>query len=984
MNSSEKGHKPGPKLKLIMTFLVIGAVLTPLILSSSILFHQALNTFEREIHTRNSMVANSGANEVSRILSQHKRLITAIAKGLEVKGPDNAFYTYPEELEFLASFPSIKNILLLDKNGRVREAIHQSQDLIGLDLSGEPYIQTALGKGHEVWSDIEISPATGHPEVHLAIPSAFGLVVGTIDLSHFRGLVLELLPSGMGYAFITDQHGFPIVHPDEQMVVERYSLRDVEAVRQGLEGSLGCRWSKLGEEEVMTAVAKIPGTNWLLVLAQPKSTVLSPLRDLSIILWSGIGIVAILSLTGFLLLTKRILGPFDNLKRLLNSITQGKYPVTPLHKGYREIDEIGNTLLEMADAIRQREEGLKESERKYRELYDSVSDLIYTQDLNGNFTSCNRTIANLFGYEPEEFIGRKAEEFMKPEFRPLFYSEYLQELKTKGFYRGISAYFRKDGKKIYLEYSSRLVRPETGEPYISGIARDVTEKLLMERELKRQKELLEAILKASPDPIVALDVTGNILFMNEAFINKLGYTHEDLKDGIIKIFDRAHGPMAPNLWEDLIGGSSLQSREVEIKSKDGRALVMLWSASQLKGPKGNVVGVVITLKDITDRVEMEKRFLQMQKMEAIALLVGGIAHNFNNLLTALLGNLNLIEMKLPKDSPLRKRLKDLENYAQQGADLTRQLLGFARGGKYVVKELDLNRVLQNQTRIFAKAKKEITFVENYEPGLWIVEADEGQISQVLMNLYINAADAMPNGGTITISTRNVMIGEEEAQKKAFAVSAGPYVEIAVQDTGIGMDEVTRSRIFEPFFTTKGPGKGTGLGLASVYGIVKNHHGFIEVDSEVGKGSVFRIYLPAKKHGVIQPETKVEEAIKTGKGNILLIDDEDLVLVTGKEMLEHLGYNVTVANSGKEALSHFRAHKDEIDLVILDMIMPDMGGGEVFNALKDIKEDVRVILSSGYSIDSQAKAILNRGCKGFIQKPFGLKELGSKVAEALEF
>jgi CheY-like chemotaxis protein len=279
-------------------------------------------------------------------------------------------------------------------------------------------------------------------------------------------------------------------------------------------------------------------------------------------------------------------------------------------------------------------------------------------------------------------------------------------------------------------------------------------------------------------------------------------------------------------------------------------------------------------------------------------------------------------------------------------------------------------------------KKEIQIHGKYEEDLWPAEVDRGQIQQTLLNLYLNAWQAMPGGGNIFLQTANVILDESDV--KSFAIAPGRYIRISVTDTGVGMDEATRNQIFEPFFSKRGSGQGTGLGLASVYGIVKNHGGFINVYSEKGKGSTFNIYLPAIEKKIIDENPELDRRkIQYGQGTILLVDDEDMVIDAGQKMLESIGYNVLIAQSGSEALDVYIKQKDEIDLIILDMIMPEMSGGETYERMRNINAGVNVLLSSGYSINSQVKEILNRGCNGFIQKPFSLKELSIKVRELLE-
>jgi CheY-like chemotaxis protein len=344
------------------------------------------------------------------------------------------------------------------------------------------------------------------------------------------------------------------------------------------------------------------------------------------------------------------------------------------------------------------------------------------------------------------------------------------------------------------------------------------------------------------------------------------------------------------------------------------------------------------------------------------------------------GNASIMFLDIDSSHPRHKNLKNIEKLVDNGAKLTGQLIGYAREGKYEVKPINLNQLVKDTSDTFGMTQKEITVHQELSEDLHGIEADQGQIEQILLNLYINALEAMPGGGDLYLITMNVT--DKDMIGKLYKANPGNYVLLSVKDTGIGMDYETRKRIFEPFFTTKGLASGTGLGLASTYGIVKGHGGYIDVDSEKGKGTTFSIYLPATEEMIEQKKVLSDELVK-GKGTILLVDDEEMVLESGEELLNHLGYEVLLAENGKEALELYKQNRDKIDLVLLDMVMPVMGGGEAFDRMKEINANVKVLLSSGYSLEGEAKEILKRGCNAFIQKPFKMEQLSQKLMEILD-
>jgi PAS domain S-box-containing protein len=460
-------------------------------------------------------------------------------------------------------------------------------------------------------------------------------------------------------------------------------------------------------------------------------------------------------------------------------------------------------------------------------------------------------------------------------------------------------------------------------------------------------------------------------------LNYRGYTTPETAKKIWRIFS--------NVYET---GRSARVLNYEVITKDGTKKILYLSASLMRDPAQNPIGFRGIVQDVTDQLIAEKQreqlasqMLHAQKMEAVGTLAGGIAHDFNNLLMGFQGNLSLMLLDVDPKHPHHDYLMNMEDYVKRGSELTRQILGFARGGKYEVKPTDLNELLEKSSDMFSRTKKEIPIHKKFQADLWPVEVDRGQIEQVLLNLFVNAWQAMPSGGKLFLETENFIIGEKNLHKH-YILRPGKYVRISVTDTGIGMDKITRERVFEPFFTTKEVGRGTGLGLASAYGIIKNHNGNIEVDSEIDQGTTFKVYLPISHKEVIADNTVIGKTYK-GRETILLIDDEEMIADTGKRMLEKLGYHVLLADSGQTALKIYEEYRGRIGLIILDMIMPGMGGSEIFDQLKTLDPSIRVLLCTGYSLNGQASQIMKRGCKGFIQKPFNIEQISKKIREILD-
>ena len=386
------------------------------------------------------------------------------------------------------------------------------------------------------------------------------------------------------------------------------------------------------------------------------------------------------------------------------------------------------------------------------------------------------------------------------------------------------------------------------------------------------------------------------------------------------------------------------------------------------------------LRDVTFSKNLERQFQEAQRIESIGTLAGGIAHDFNNLLMGIQGNVSLIHLDAGDNSGIREKLHNIEDCIESASRLTKQLLGFARGGQYVVRPISMNRILQKSAEMFGRTRKAIKIHGSYDKQLWTVIGDSNQIEQVLLNLFLNAWQAMDKTGDLFLRTDNVELSSSFV--KPYDVAPGRYVCITVRDTGLGMDESTRRRIFEPFFTTQLPGRGTGLGLASVFGIIKNHRGIITVDSRLGEGTTFHIYLPASdKTPDIEPIPV--ETIAEGTETILLVDDEDYIIEVGRLMLEGLGYTVLTAANGNRAIDLFLKNQTTIDLVILDMVMPELDGEAVFNRIQTIRPDIKVMFASGHSFSKRQHLLLQKGTSDFLQKPFNLKQLSTRIRSILD-
>ncbi len=677
-----------------------------------------------------------------------------------------------------------------------------------------------------------------------------------------------------------------------------------------------------------------------------------------------------------------VMSGYASVESAIQALRSGAYDY--LKKPF-EHEELLRTVKNALDQKRLKEErkeaekALRESEEKYSILVESSLIGIYI-DQDGKIVFANKRLAEIYRYSIHELVGMESWRLVHPEDRAL-----TDEMRTR----------RLGGKEVPWEYEARGLTKEgetvwitrrnalmeyQGRPAILGNVADVTQRKVAEEALREAEERYRTVLEASPDPMVAYDMEGKVVYLNPAFSDTFGWNREELLGKRIDYVPEVNWPETQIMIDRVLAGESFSGIKSRRYTKQGSVLDVSISVATYLDRDGKPVGSVHTLRDVTKRKRLEAQFQQAHKMEAIGTLAGGIAHDFNNLLMGVQGNVSLMLMDIDDKHPHKERLLNIEKQIQSGARLTSHILAYARKGKYEVKPINLNQLVEQTAYTFGRTKKEITIHREFSEDTSAIEADPRQIEQMLFNLFVNASDAMPGGGDLVLRTRHAT--HNDMAGKLYDPKPGNYVLLEVADTGIGMDKETMERIFDPFFTTKEMGHGTGLGLASAYGIVKGHGGYIDIDSKKGQGTTFSIYLPVSARPAERAARTADGFVK-GTETVLLVDDEEAVLEVGRELLEVMGYRVITAVDGREAVKAYEKNRHAIDIVLLDMVMPNMGGGDTYDRMKEINPAVKVLLSSGYSINGQATEILHRGCNGFIQKPFNMRQLSARLREILD-
>ena len=553
-----------------------------------------------------------------------------------------------------------------------------------------------------------------------------------------------------------------------------------------------------------------------------------------------------------------------------------------------------------------------------------------------------------------------------------------------------SDYYKKiaiEAGKTHLQEAEHLSSIiQSYKQIVSDLEKQIADRKSAEDTVKESHQLLLTILNSIDASIFVADMdTYRILFANDFMINNFG--KEIVGKICFEVFRKNDSPCDICTNQQLVDDQNNPSGLVVWQGQN--PITKKWYINHdraIKWPDGKTVRIQIAtdiseLKQLElERQQNETALRRSRQLELVGTLAGGIAHDFNNLLMGIQGWVSLISTDFNDSHPISEKINTIEKYIDSASGLTKQLLGLARQGKYEVRPIDINKLVVESSTMFGRTAKDVAIHTKLKNPPPIVAADEKQIEQVMLNLYINALQAMPKGGVLYLETSIVCLNDSFC--RPYGVKPGYYVNISVADTGLGIDDATLERIFDPFFTTKDRGRGTGLGLASAYGIVKNHDGIVTVTSEPGLGSTFNLYLPISNQEVKKKPQTIDGVIR-GSETILLVDDEDMIVEVGKAMLEKLGYRVVVAKDGGKAIDMVHEAQGNFDLIILDLVMPGMDGGATFDIIRKKDPKMPVLLSSGYSIDGAAREIMGRGCNGFIQKPFKLSEFSRKIRMILE-
>jgi len=649
-----------------------------------------------------------------------------------------------------------------------------------------------------------------------------------------------------------------------------------------------------------------------------------------------------------------------------------------------EMEELRASSARLRQAEAEKEEAeraLRESERKYRELVENLNDVLYAVDAEGTVTYVSPSVRTVLGYEPRDVIGRPFEE--------LVFSDDLEKIRTNHrriMHEGPSRpneyrFLTKSGEVRWGLVSSRQLFSNARVAGLQGILTDVTELRIAEEKVRESERWYRTVVEDLPVLVCCFDSEGTITFVNEAYCEYFGKAREELVGtSFMKLIPEGDREFVEAKFSALTPENPVDTYEHKVIDSDGAIRWQRWTDRAIFDGDGAFLGYKSIGQDITEQRNLEERLRQSEKLEAIGQLAGGIAHDFNNQLTAILGGAEMLRLRLGAgDQALRRAVDMIIRASRRSSEMANKLLAFARKGRLKSVIIDIHQLINEVMELLqAGLRRDVEIRTDFRADPCVTRGDPTQIQSVLLNIALNARDAMPEGGVLTISTGNVTPPADMAMD---AVGGGNRrcICVCVSDTGVGMDAETKSRVFEPFFTTKPEGAGTGMGLAAAYGAVKAHGGEIEVESEPGRGATFRVYLPVNDTSR-EPASDVSILRVRSRRRIMMVDDDDEVRDATCGMLKAVGHEALSFATGEEAISHFRENHNKTDLVILDMLMPDMSGAETFRELRRIDPEAKIVLCTGYSADGSAGF---EGAAGVLTKPFDMTVLAETIEKALQ-
>ncbi len=973
---------------------IVFLIFAPLLLFAIHHFYKMHEHEKERIRTGNLAIATEIVDDLDNVIGASFSALRSLSKhpavvNKDARACDRLFS------EVLSYYPAHLNILAAGMDGYNYGSAVSAPGVRKLNYNDKEWFMGAQ-KGADVVGDLHISKLFKSPSAMIAVPvfdgnkRQVGVIGMPLNLAFLRTHIRQSLPihEGSSITIVDSKDNILVCSSMDEMAgtCKKISPR----VLQSLKGSRGSLEERgLDGIERLYSHATLSRTGWRVIVGVPKELAYQASYKFGTHYIIILSIVSFTALMLALLVSRKFTNNITSLIAGLKEIEQGNlsYPLTL--SGHDELQDVAASFDRMAAGRQETEKNLRESESFRTAVLNGIGEGVVVIGKDFRILSANQGYCDQTNIGCEAIIGKHCYEISHHIDQPCFEKEggcdcTVQKcFETGESHRSMHTHYDKDGNARYIETNAYPLKDPSGEITAAiETLMDVTDLVVLENRLVDVKDRYRKLYDDAPDMMHSIDRNGNIIICNQTEAKALGYEIEELigrpqKDIIApEERDECMGKMGSLMATGFFEG------ERTLLAKDGRRIPVFIKAKAILDKDGTFLMSDAVLRDISEKKNLEAQLFQAQKMEAVGLLAGGVAHDFNNILTAIVGYGSLLLMKMEKTGADHVYVEQILAAAERATGLTKGLLAFSRKQIINPKPLRLSDAVRHFENILARViGEDIELRVFLSPREASIMADAGQIEQVLMNLATNARDAMPDGGALIMESELVEFDEEYVRRHAFA-RPGKYMLLSVTDTGQGIDAKTKERIFEPFFTTKDTGKGTGLGLSMVYGIIKQHNGFINVYSEPGKGTTFKIYLPVVEKEAEKLETVVLPPVTGGRETILVAEDAFMVSDLVKKILEEVGYRVIVAENGVDAVEKYKAHPG-VALLILDVIMPGKNGKEVYAEIRGLRPDIKALFMSGYTANIiHKKGILESGTE-FISKPFSPNAFLHKVRGILD-
>ena len=969
------------------------AALLPILITGFLSYFYLSRKITGDIQEKNQLIAQAIVGEISSVLKEpltilqqvkfliqtHEHINGELDSTLDYTVRHSKFF---ESIFILNAEKQIVNLGLPDNSGHLRA------NLMGVDYSGMDLFRTG-GKPKEIrWSQTYLSSLTGHKSLDLALSLPEGRTLGaSFSIEHIREVLMGRTRNAELVVFIADTRGNLIFHPDKTLVRAHMNFSNILPLAKALKGEYGTFAFSMNNQAYIGSTARVQNLGWPLVVAQTRAKAQAPLRELRIYLGGALLVALVLVIMLALDTAQTLLHPLYMFRESIIALGKGKDDAPLPTQPHIELESLAERFRQMARAIKKRERELQISEDKFRSIFENTPLGVVHYNEKGVVATCNERAAEVFGSSVESVTGFDG---LRENRSPLLINAIESALAGRKNHFTDTYVSVTGNRTASLSVHFGPIRLESGTVAGAiGVFEDITAQKEMEEQTRKSEEKFKVIFESANDGILVADpATGMAIMGNEKFSAMVRRRQDDITGMDISTILRDTRDISELSLSATEGGTPLLL-EVPLTRKDGSRIHTEVNAARIEvDGRDHFIGF---FRDISQRIraEKEKEKLETQlrqalKMEAIGTMAGGIAHDFNNILGIIIGNTELALDDLPQWTPSRTFLDEIKTAGMRAKDLVRQLLSFSRKTEQsATTPINIREIFEESVRLLrASTPSYIELTTEAGRDLSLINADPTQIQQVIINLATNAIHAMEDSpGILGLKLKEIEL--TETTFKGFkTLPAGNYIQLSISDTGHGVDPAIFDKIFDPYFTTKEVGKGTGMGLSVVHGIVSSHDGALTLYTEPGKGSVFRILFPTVKAVPVR-KPELETDIPEGTGHILFVDDEASLVRMAVHMLEKLGYTVTAFTNPSDALEFFAKAPDTIDLVITDMTMPVITGEILALKLMEIREDLPVILCTGFSARLEQEGGLPPGIKKIIEKPVSARLLAKTVEEVLK-